>query len=91
MDYKIKKRKDRLFINAAVRSEEQQQLVEELAKCAAGKCTCPSAQYEKLEKIDVTSGQDGVSIVLKAKAGETIDRDDIKRCLEHTAKLIKPE
>jgi hypothetical protein len=42
-----------------------------------------------MEKIDVVPGQGGVAIDLKAKSGETIDRTDIERCLEHTAKLVR--
>lgn len=90
MDYKITEQKDGLHIDAAVPAEAKQALMAELAKCAAGTCTCPSTQYEKMEKIEVVPGQDGVSIDLKAKSGETIDRADIERCLEHTAGLVKP-
>lgn len=90
MDYAIKESKGGLKIDVAAPGEEQQKLLEELAKCAAGTCSCPSTQYEKLEKIDVVPGQAGVSIELQVKAGETLDKADITRCLEHTAKLIKP-
>lgn len=89
MDYAIKQDKEGLHIDVSAPQEEQQKLLEELAKCAAGTCTCPSTQYAKLEKIDVVPGQSGVSVELKARGGETIDPADIERCLEHTAKLIR--
>ena len=89
MDYKIDEKTDGLRIDASIAPEAQQKLIEELAKCAAGTCSCPSTQYKKLEKIEVVPGQNGVSIDLKAKAGETIDRSDIEKCLEHTAKLVQ--
>lgn len=89
MDYKITEQKGGLRIDASVPPEEQQKLMTELAKCAAGTCSCPSTQYDKMEKIDVVPGQGGVAIDLKAKSGETIDRTDIERCLEHTAKLVR--
>lgn len=90
MDYKIKNRNDGLHIDASIPPEEQQKLMVEFAKCAAGTCTCPSTQFGKLEKIKVVPGPFGVSIDLKAKSGESIDRADIEKCLEYTAKLIQP-
>lgn len=89
MDYKITEQQDGLHIDADVPPEAQQKLMVELAKCASGTCSCPSTQYDKMEKIDVVPGKGGVSIDLKAKSGETIDRADIERCLEHTAKLVR--
>lgn len=90
MDYEIKENGDGLHIDISAPQREQQRLLEELAKCAAGTCSCPSTQYDKLEKMDVVPGQAGVTVGLKAKAGETIDTADIERCLQHTAKLIRP-
>jgi len=90
MDYKISEQKEGLHIDASVPPEARHKLMEELAKCAAGTCTCPSTQYKKMEKIEVVQGEAGVSIDLKAKSGESIDRSDIERCLEHTAKLVQP-
>lgn len=40
--------------------------------------------------IDVTQTADGVSVDLKAKSGELIDRSVIERCLDHTAILVSP-
>lgn len=89
MDYKIDEKKDGLHIDASAAPDAQPKLMEEMAKCAAGTCSCPSTQYGKLEKIEVVPGQNGVSIDLRAKPGETIDRADVERCLEHVAKIIK--
>jgi hypothetical protein len=90
MDYQIKEKKDGLHIEATVPAEAHQQLMEELGKCAAGTCSCPSTQYEKMAAIEVVPGPAGVTIDLQAKPGETIDRADIERCLEYTAKQLKP-
>lgn len=76
-----------LRINAQVPPEQQQSLLDEFAKCAAGTCSCPSPQYEKLAAIDVNSGPEGVTVDLQVKPGEMIDPADIEQCLEHTAKL----
>jgi len=46
-------------------------------------------QYEKLQAIDITPNSTGVTVQLKAKSGEVIDRKDIERCLDHTSGLIQ--
>jgi hypothetical protein len=90
MEYKLKATAEGLNVSAAVPAEQQAKLLEEFGKCAAGTCSCPSTQYDKLASIDVKQTADGVSVDLKAKAGETIDQGDIARCLDHTANLINP-
>lgn len=90
MDYTITEKTGGLHIDASVPPEAQHKLMEELAKCAAGTCTCPSTQYDKLQNIQVEPDQNGVAIDLTAKPGETIDRADIERCLAHTARQVEP-
>ncbi len=85
MKYSIEEHAEGLRIEATVPPEQQQELLDEFAKCAGGTCSCPTPQYEKLQAIDVKPGPDGVIVDLKVKPGETIERDDIERCLEHTA------
>lgn len=89
MKYSVDQNGDGLRVNAAVPAEQQVKLLEEFGKCAAGTCSCPSTQYEKLASIDVKQTADGVSVDLKAKLGEVIDGDDIKKCLDFTAGLVE--
>jgi hypothetical protein len=88
MKYQIEKDATGLSIQASVPPEQQKALLDEFAKCAAGTCSCPSPQYDKLQAIAVASTAVGVSVRLNAKTGETIDQQDIERCLDHTAKAI---
>lgn len=88
MKYSIDQDAGGLRVTATVPPEHQAKLLEEFGKCAAGTCSCPSTQYDKLAGIDVQQTPDGVQVGLKAKSGETIDPDDITRCLDHTAKLV---
>lgn len=85
MEYKVDTTATGLKVLATVPAEQQAKLLEEFGKCAAGTCSCPSTQYEKLASIDVKQTSEGVSVDLKAKTGENIDATDIARCLEHTA------
>jgi len=77
---------DGLTIRVEAPPEKQAALLDELAKCAAGTCSCPTPQYEKLQSIDVDAQASSVTIALRAKAGEQIDVADIEKCLDHTAK-----
>lgn len=89
MEYKVDATANGLKVSATVPPEQQAKLLEEFGKCAAGTCSCPSTQYEKLASIEVKQTSEGVSVDLKAKTGENIDPDDIARCLDHTAGLLK--
>lgn len=89
MKYQIDENTEGLRIQAAVSPEQQKTLLDEFQKCAAGTCSCPSTQYEKLQSIDVIPNATGVTVQLKAKNGEVIDRSDIERCLDHTSRLIQ--
>lgn len=84
----IKRTSDGLRIEATVAQEKQSALLEELGKCTAGTCSCPTPQYEKLSGIDVKPTVDGVTVELKVKEGEQVDVADIQQCLDHTAKQV---
>jgi hypothetical protein len=88
MKYTVEKTDAGLRITAAVATDKQAALLDEFNKCASGTCSCPTPQYGKLQAIDVQAQPAVVSVELTAKAGETIDTEDIERCLEHTAKQV---
>lgn len=77
-----------LRITATAEPAQQQKLLEEFAKCAAGTCSCPTPQYDKLQSIDVQPQPTGVAIDLTVKPGEAIDIADIEACLQHTAHVV---
>jgi len=81
----IEQTSDGLRISAEAPQHKRQGLLDELAKCAAGTCSCPTPQYEKLSAINVKAGPNGVTVDLKVKPGERIDTTEIEKCLEHTA------
>jgi len=85
MKHSIEQTADGLRINAEAPKNKQKGLLDELAKCAAGTCSCPTPQYEKLSSIDVSADSSGVTVNLKVKPGERIDAADIAKCLDHTA------
>jgi hypothetical protein len=66
--------------------EKQSALLEELAKCAAGTCTCPTPQYDKLQSIHIVPQATGVTVTLQANPGEQVNLVDIEHCLDHTTR-----
>ncbi len=85
MKHTIERTVNGLRISAEAPLAQQKGLLEELGKCAAGTCSCPSPQYEKLSAIDVKADADRVTVDLKVKPGEEVDTADIEKCLAHTA------
>jgi len=64
---------------------KQSDVLRALQECAEGRCTCPTPQYGKLDSVTIVPGAGRIAIALKARPGETIDRQAIDKCLEHTA------
>jgi len=88
--YSVKSDDSGLNIRLEQVGTKQKELLEEFKECAEGRCTCPSAQYGKLESIEIAPGPDRIDIKLKAQAGQSIEQDDIEKCLQHTtAKVAK--
>jgi hypothetical protein len=87
MKHSIERTDNGLRITASADAAQQQRLLAEFAKCAAGTCSCPTPQYAKMQSIDVRPQPTGVAIDLTVKAGEIVDLADIEACLQHTARV----
>jgi hypothetical protein len=85
MKFNVTEDQGSLKIRIEAAGEKQGQLLQALQECAEGRCTCPSNQYERLQKIEIAPGNGVVEIALVPKEGESIDRTAIDRCLEYTA------
>lgn len=86
MEHTIKQTNEGARINVIVEAEKQNLIIQEFTKCAAGTCSCPSPQYEKLESVSVSTQGSTITVDLKVLEGQVIDFADIERCLDHTAK-----
>lgn len=84
----IEQTQDGLRIEAEIPEGQREAWLKELGKCAGGTCSCPTPQYDKLSAIDVKTTDAGVAVSLVVKPGETVDVDDIQRCLAHTARSV---
>lgn len=69
----------------------EQDLLQGLRECQEGRCSCPSAEYEKLANMQVTATPDTVDIELHAKPGTGLEAEAVEQCLDFTlARLRKP-
>lgn len=64
--------------------DRREPLLEAFGDCAAGECMCPTDEFDKLESVQVVSGEDEVIIRLRAKPGETLDDSEIDACVRWT-------
>ena len=63
---------------------QQEALLEAFGECQQGQCSCPTDEYEKLERMEVDPTADAILIRLEAKPGEHLDNAEIARCLDYT-------
>ncbi len=89
-NFKVSETSAGLHVAVEQLGPRQEEALKALQECAEGRCTCPTPQYEKLQAVNVTAGQDRIDITLTPKPGESIDRAAIDKCLEYTAGQLKP-
>lgn len=88
MEFDIKSTDQGLQVKAKVSPEQAQKLMEEFAKCANGTCSCQTTEYEKLDSMQVSQTDSGLTMDLKAKAGQAFDPSCVSQCLDHTAAQV---
>jgi hypothetical protein len=62
----------------------QEKMLEAFEECQAGRCTCPTDEYQKLASMEVEQAGDLVRLRLEAKPGERFDTNEIAACLNYT-------
>lgn len=87
--YKIVEDKQGLKINLTDIAGEEQELLDELEKCQQGQCSCPTDEYKKLDSMELEQKEGSIKIQLTAKSDQTLDKEEITKCLEHTTKNSK--
>lgn len=91
MKYKIEENKNSLDISVDDMNDKKEELLEAFQECQQGRCSCPTAEYKKLDSLEIDSNEKGIQLHLKSKDGTKIDKGEINKCLEHTAKKIDKE
>jgi hypothetical protein len=89
MNYSVKGDGSTVNITVKEVGNKQADLMKELNECAEGRCSCPTPQYAKVQKMQIASTADQLVVTLTAKPGETIDQADIDKCLDHTTRKVQ--
>ncbi len=89
MKYKVDEKTGGIDITVADVGNDKQKLLEAFRECQEGRCSCPTAEYQKLQSLEVEQSGDGIDLRLKSKPGETIDKGEIEKCLGYTAERLK--
>lgn len=90
--YRIQQEQQAVSVEVSEVGGKQDQLLEAFGECQAGRCSCPTDEYEKLASMDIEQAGDNVRLRLEAKPGEKFDTSEIAACLDYTtAKLTEAE
>ena len=88
MKSKITKNENGIDIDITEVEGKKEKLIEAFQECSEGRCTCPTQEYEKVEKLDIIDAENSIQLSIKSKVDETIDTKEIERCLEYTKKRV---
>jgi hypothetical protein len=69
---------------------QQDRLLAAFASCQAGRCSCPTDEYRKLESMSIEQGEDDITLRLEPKEGESFDLAQITACLDYTTAQGSP-
>ena len=83
MKSKVTKHDSGLDISVEQVGDSQRALLDAFQECQEGRCSCKTAEYEKLASIDVQAGNDAIRIRLKPRSGATINQAAVEDCLEY--------
>lgn len=91
MKYQIETTKDEteIQISNVDTAEEQRQLLDAFQDCQNGTCSCPTNEYQKLEKMEIREGNGLIVLNLKPKVGQELDQSEIARCIEYTKSKVE--
>ncbi len=88
MDAQIKKTENGIQIDVTNLEGKKDQLLEAFNECSEGRCTCPTNEYQKVQKLDIAGSEDAIQLTITAKPDEQIDTAEIEKCLEYTKKQV---
>lgn len=87
--YRIKPKATGLEIEVTQVEGKEPQLLAAFQECQEGRCSCPSAEYEKLDSLRIVPDEGKIVLELQARAGQSLDSIEIERCLDHTAASLR--
>ena len=88
METKIETTEKGLKIEVTDVDGKKEKLVEAFQECSEGRCTCPTQEYQKVEKLEISEAGDKIQLSITAKDDREIDVAEIEKCLEYTKKRV---
>lgn len=82
--YRIEESGSAVTIEVTEVGDQQQELLSALGACQAGRCSCPTDEYQKLAAMEVQHGEDDIRLRLEPKPGEKFDLSEIAACLDYS-------
>lgn len=89
MKYKIEENENDLNIKVVNIKDKKEKLLQAFQECQHGRCSCPTKEYQKLDSLEIEHNDESIQLRLKSKKGSKINKAEINRCLEYTAKRIE--
>jgi len=91
MKYRIDDSGDGLDIRVDDVAGKKEKLLQAFNECREGRCSCPTEEYKKLDKLDIDHQAETIHLRLKAKLGTRLDKAEIDKCLEYTAERVEKD
>ena len=88
MKSKIISNKNGIDINVTELDGKKEELLEAFQECSEGRCSCPTQEYQKVEKMNVIDTEGTIQLSITSKANEVIDTKEIEKCLEYTKNKV---
>ena len=88
MKYEIKEDDTHIKISIDEIDDQRRELLKAFQECQEGRCTCPTTEYEKLDKLEINESENGMTMNLKAKDGMKFDKSNLEKCLEYTKEQV---
>lgn len=86
--YQIHEDESGLSVEVERVGSKKGELLQTLAECKEGQCSCPTDEYKKLAWMNVEESGDAIKLRLEAKVGEKFDTSEIVACLDYTTERL---
>lgn len=82
--YQVREDRTGVVIELTDVGTKQEELLEAFGECQAGRCDCPTDEYQKLASMEVSNARDSIQVRLATKPGEKLNTAQIETCLAYT-------
>ena len=84
MRHEITERREEVEMRVTGAGDRAPHLLAAMQDCRAGRCGCPTDQYQRLAGMDVEADDDSVTVTLRPLPGQQLDIEALGECLDYT-------